>query len=260
MTYCLSLLCREGIVCLSDSRTSAGVDNINIQPKLRVYEEPGKRILCLMTSGNLSLTQTLISLIEEDMLKGKNDPELHHLLSQPTVYEAARYVGMKIREVDRLDREALESNGFRFNINVLVSGQIAGLEHQIFLVYPQGNSIHASIESPFLQIGEFKYGKPVLDRGFTYETPLTEAVKFGVLSLETTMKSNVSVGTPFDIFCYERDSFVSKFRMRLEEDDPYLVEIRGQWQQGIVDLVARMPGIVFPGSVGAPGGKAAEIA
>lgn len=245
MTYCLSMLCREGIVCLSDSRTSAGVDNITIQPKMRIYENE-TRVICLMTSGNLSLTQSVMALAEEDLLEGKTDGEFPHLLNQPTMFETARYIGDKIREVEKRDREALEANGLRFNINVLVSGQIEGLEHQIFLVYPQGNSIHASTESPFLQIGELKYGKPILDRGFTYETSLQEAVKFGVLSLETTMKSNVSVGTPFDIFCYEKDSFVVKNRMRLHDTDPYLQEIRTQWQEGIVALVGRMPDIQFP--------------
>src|SRR5438105_4997922 len=194
MTYCLSLLCAEGVVFLSDSRTSAGVDNITIHPKMRVYRDPGKRVICVMSSGNLSLTQTVSSLIDEDLLRGKADPDVMHLLNQPTLFETARYVGMKIRQVEKMDREALEADGFKFNINVLMGGQIAGLPHQIFHVYPQGNAIYAETESPFLQIGEFKYGKPILDRGFSYDMRLTEALKFGVLSLEATMKSNVSVG------------------------------------------------------------------
>ncbi len=244
MTYCLSLLCHEGIVCLSDSRTSAGVDNIRIQPKMRIYHD-ADRVICLMNSGNLSLTQSAVALIEEDMLIGRSDPGYPTLLNQPTMYEVARYVGTKIREVDKTDRAALQSSGLRFNINSLISGQIRGLEHQIFQVYPEGNSVHASIESPFLQIGEFKYGKPILDRGFTFHTPLAEAVKFGLLSLETTMKSNVSVGTPFDIFCYERDSFEVRYRVRLQGDDEYLQEVRTLWQQGLIALVNDIPGIDF---------------
>ncbi len=162
------------------------------------------------------------------------------------MYETARYVGLKIRQVDKMDRAFLESDGFKFNVNFLVGGQIAGFPHEILHVYTQGNSIHASKDSPFLQIGEFKYGKPILDRVFTYETKLSEAIKFGVLSLEATMKSNLSVGTPFDIFCYEKDSLKVKFRYRLEDSDEYLREVRSKWQQGIVKLVGEVPSLKFP--------------
>jgi putative proteasome-type protease len=248
MTYCLSLLCREGIVFLSDSRTSAGVDNITTHPKMRIYAQEGDRVLCLMTSGNLSLTQTVVSVIEEDLLRSKTEPDVEHLLSQPTLYETARYVGQKIRDAEKLDREALERDGFKFNVNVLIGGQIGKLAPQIFYVYPQGNPMHASIDSPFLQIGEFKYGKPILDRGFTYETRLSEAVKFGVLSLESTTRSNVSVGTPFDIFCYEKDSLTVKYRVRLHDSDPYLQEVCTKWQAGLIKLVAEMPALKFPES------------
>lgn len=247
MTYCLSLLCRQGIVFLSDSRTSAGVDNITTHPKMRIYCEEGERVICLMTSGNLSLTQTTMSLLEEDLLRGKSDASVPHLLNQPTMYETARYIGAKIREVARLDRAALAADGFNFNINVMMGGQIAGLPHQIFYVYPQGNAIHADHESPFLQAGEFKYGKPILDRGFHYHTDLAEAVKFGILSLESTMKSNVSVGTPFDIFCYECDSLTVRHRRRLEEGDSYLEEVRKLWQDGLVQLVGTIPRLEFNG-------------
>ena len=153
MTYCLSLLCRQGIIFLSDSRTSAGVDNITIHPKMRIFSEEGHRVICLTSSGNLSLTQTVTALIEEDILRGKSDTNVPHLLNQPTMFETARYVGSKIRQVEQMDRAALEANRFSFNINILVGGQIAGLAPEIYHVYPQGNCIHASCDSPFLQIG-----------------------------------------------------------------------------------------------------------
>lgn len=253
MTYCLSLLCRQGIVFLSDSRTSAGVDNITIHSKMRLFQDDGTRVFCLMSSGNLSLTQTVVALIEEDLLRGKAEPHVGHLLNQPTMFETARYIGAKIRQTAQLDRAALESDGFSFNIHVLIGGQIAGLPHEIYHVYPQGNAVHADRESPFLQIGEFKYGKPILDRGFTYDMDLVEALKFGVLSLESTMKSNVSVGTPFDIFCYEHDSFSVKYRLRLEEGDGYLDRVRQQWQDGLVRLVGQMPEVHFPNVDRQPG-------
>lgn len=246
MTYCLSLLCREGLVFISDSRTSAGVDNINVRPKMRIFSEPGQRVICLMTSGNLSVTQSVLALIEEDTLRSHSDAGVAHLLSQPTMFETARYVGAKIRKVAEMDRAALERDGLSFNINVLVGGQIVGLPPQIHYVYSQGNSLQANVESPFLQIGEYKYGKPILDRGFNYETTLNDAVKFGILSMEATVKSNVSVGGPFDVFAYERDSLMVKMRRRLEEGDPYFREIQKTWGDGIVRLVAQIPGLDFP--------------
>ncbi|MEA3212148.1 MAG: putative proteasome-type protease [Chthoniobacter sp.] len=246
MTYCLSLLCRDGIIFLSDSRTSAGVDNINVRPKMRIFSEPGHRVICLMTSGNLSVTQSVLALIEEDGLRARADPNLPHLLNQATMFETARYVGSKIRRVGEMDRAALERDGLSFNINVIVGGQIEGLPPQIHYVYPQGNSLQANVESPFLQIGEYKYGKPILDRGFKYETKLSDAVKFGILSMEATVKSNVAVGPPFDLFLYERDSLQVKYRRRLEDGDPYFRDIQRKWGEGIVQLVEQMPGLEFP--------------
>lgn len=246
MTYCLSLLCREGLVFLSDSRTSAGVDNINIRPKMRIYAAEGDRVVCLMTSGNLSVTQSVIALIEQDARLAGQQPGHGHLLNQPTMFETARYVGGKVRKVSGMDRAALEADGFTFNINLIVGGQIAGQPPEIHYVYPQGNSLQANVESPFLQIGESKYGKPILDRGFGYDTRLLEAVKFGILSMEATMKSNVSVGPPLDIFAYERDSLQVRYRCRIEEGDPYLRDIQRKWGAGIVRLVEEMPSLLFP--------------
>jgi putative proteasome-type protease len=257
MTYCLSLLCREGLVFLSDSRTSAGVDNITVQPKMRVHAQKGDRVVCLMTSGNLSITQSVCALIEEDLLNGRADPNFRNLLNQRSLFETARYVGSKIRAVDQMDRAALEAGGFGFNINVLVGGQIAGQKHEIHYVYPQGNTLQASVVSPFLQIGEFKYGKPILDRGFTFDTPLRDAVTFGMLSMEATFKSNVSVGPPIDVFVYEADALEVKYRSRLEEGDEYFHEIQTTWSQGLVKLVQTLPHMRFPGVSTQPGEPAA---
>jgi putative proteasome-type protease len=146
-----------------------------------------------------------------------------------------------VREVEKRDRAALEADGFDFNIHLIVGGQIAGFAPEVHLVYPQGNSIHATRDSPFLQIGERKYGKPILDRGFSYETDLADAVKVGIISIDATMKSNVAVGPPIDILSYEKDSLQAKSRAHLAEDDPYLQEIGQRWQDGIVQLVNQMP-------------------
>ena len=245
MTYCLSLYCREGLVFLSDSRSNAGMDNIAVHRKMRVFETPGDRVICLMTSGNLSITHTVLALIEEDCLTGKMAPDHPHLLNQRTLFETARYVGSKIREVDKLDREHLEKDDYKFNINIIVGGQIGALPHEVYYIYPQGNVMHASVESPFLQIGESKYGKPILDRGFTHEMGIKDAVKFGVLSMDSTMKSNLSVGPPIDIMCYVKDSLHITQRIRLNDGDPYLTTIRQRWSSGLTELVRTMPDIEF---------------
>ena len=245
MTYCLGILCRQGAVFLSDSRTSAGMDNITIRGKMRVYEKPGERVLCIMSSGNLSLSQATLALIDDDIHLAESDGERPHLLNQQTLYETVRYVGSKVREVEHRDRAALEADGFDFNIHLIVGGQIAGFAPEVHLIYPQGNSIHASRDCPYLQIGESKYGKPILDRGLSYESTLNDALKFGIISIDATMKSNVSVGPPIDILCYKNDSLQAKMRKRLEQDDPYLQEISRKWQDGIVQLVRQMPALDF---------------
>ncbi|MEP6777693.1 MAG: peptidase [Chthoniobacterales bacterium] len=241
MTYCLGMLSRHGAVFLSDSRTSAGMDNITMCSKMRIFERAGDRVICILSSGNLSLTQATIALIDEDVQLASADPDREHLANRQTFFETVRYVGSKVREVESRDRAALEADGFDFNIHLIVGGQIAGAAPEVHLIYPQGNSIHATPDCPFLQIGERKYGKPILDRGFTYETGLADAVKVGILSIDATMKSNVAVGPPIDILSYEKDSLLAKQRAHLDEDDPYLQEISDRWQRGIVKLVNDMP-------------------
>jgi putative proteasome-type protease len=240
MTYCLSLLCREGVVFLADSRTSAGVDNITVHPKMRVYAREGDRVFCLMSSGNLSITQSVSALLDHDLAgDGAN------LLNRANFYETVRYVGGKIREVSALDAEALKRSGLTFDVNLILGGQIGMQPAEIYKIYAEGNAIHASVESPFLQIGELKYGKPILDRGFTFETPLKEAVKFGLLSLDATAKSNLSVGTPFEIFSYEAGSLAVRHRVRLDENDGYLKRVREDWQRGLSELVSKIPPLDF---------------
>lgn len=241
MTYCLSLLCREGIVFLSDSRTSAGVDNITIHPKMRIYAREGDRVICLLSSGNLSLTQSVAALIEEDMAESGAEGTLPCLLNRPSLHDTVRYVGEKVRAVRALDGPSMRDAGLEFNTNLILGGQIGAQPPQIYRIYSPGNAIHASRESPFLQIGELKYGKPLLDRAFTFDTPLDEAVSCGILSLDSTAKSNVSVGTPFEVFCYEAGSLEVRRRAVLEENDPWLKAVRDGWQEGLTQLVRQMP-------------------
>lgn len=217
------------------------MDNITTCSKMRVYEKPGDRMICILSSGNLSLTQATIALIDDDLHLEAGDPTRQTLLNRETFYESVRYIGSKVRAVEARDRAALEADGFGFNIHLIVGGQLAGFAPELHLIYPQGNSIHATVESPFLQIGERKYGKPILDRGFTYDTGLPDAVKLGLISIDSAMKSNVAVGPPIDVLCYEKDSQQANLRAHLEEDDPYLQTIANEWQNGIVKLVNAMP-------------------
>ena len=241
MTYCLSLLCEDGLVFLSDSRSNAGMDNIATHRKMHIFEQAGERVICLQSSGNLSLTHSVLALIEEDIVAAKLQPDLAHLLNQKTLFETARYVGAKIREIADTERPYLEKDDYKWNCHFLVGGQIKDLPHGLFYVYPQGNVMHASVESPFLQIGESKYGKPILDRGFRYEMQLGEAVKFGLLSMDSTMKSNLSVGPPVDVFCLEKDSLCVKMRAHLDDNSDYLKTIRKRWGEGLTQLVTTMP-------------------
>src|SRR5262245_22311537 len=241
MTYCLGMLCRKGAVFLSDSRTSAGMDNITVRSKMRIYEKPGDRVICIMSSGNLSLSQATLALIDDDLHLNESHPARKHLMNRETLYEVVRYVGSKVRAVEQRDRAALEADGFSWNINLIVGGQIARLAPAGHAISPQGNSSHASQDCPYLQIGESKYGKPILDRGFSYDSTLMDALKFGIISMDATMKSNVAVGPPIDVLCYKTDSLQVRMRTRLEQNDPYLMEISRKWQDGIVRLVRQMP-------------------
>lgn len=241
MTYCLSLLCREGIVFLSDTRTSAGAENLKVHSKMRIYDRPGDRLVCLLSAGNLSVTQTVCSFVEEDLAAGEHDSGHENLLNQHSLFTSARYVGNVIRRVAALDRAALLADGIGFDCNIILGGQIAGQRPGLFHIYPQGNSIHASPSAPFLQIGEAKYGKPILDRGFTHETGLAEGVKYGLISMDATLKSNVSVGTPVEVLCYRTDTLTAGKHVWIEDSDPYFSDLRDRWHKGVISLVQEIP-------------------
>ena len=241
MTYCLSLKCHEGLVFLSDSRTSAGVDNVTIHSKMRIYEVRGQRMFCLLTSGNLSITQSVISLLERDIQEAKEDPNVDTLLNQTNFLETVHYVGQRLRDVRRMHAEALDRAGISFNSNFILGGQIENQPPEIYQIYPEGNAIHASTESPFLQIGELKYGKPILDRVFTSTTSLAEAAKLGLLSLDATARSNLSVGTPFEMLAYRVDSLEVRHRIKFEANDSYLRMVCDRWQEGLIQLVHDIP-------------------
>lgn len=240
MTYCLGIITRAGLVLASDSRTNAGGEQASVCRKMHTFVLPGERVFVLLSSGSLSLTQSIITLLGRAFDAGEG------LAAAQTFYDAARVVGDQVRRVSDLDRTALERDDFRFNVNFILGGQIAGQPPDLYLVYPQGNPLRATEDSPYLQIGDNKYGRPILDRGVRFATTtLDEAAKYALISLDSTMRSNVTVGPPIDLLVYQTDEFDIKRQRRFSETDPDLLGIRLQWQQSLRRAVLALPAISF---------------
>ncbi len=237
MTYCLGIATRYGLVMAADSRTNAGVDYISTYQKLFDFSQPGERVLLVSTAGNLSITQGVLTALKRD-LNFADEPNLHTV---PTLYDAARYLGTKVRQIQDHDRDWLKKDGIDFQCSFLIGGQIKGQSVELFLVYSQGNCIQATPETPFLQIGEAKYGKPILDRIVTYETLLEAATKAALLSIDSTMRSNASVGPPIHLMMYRADSFVAEHQVQLNSGDPYLVTMRKLWEASLRDAFDQIP-------------------
>ncbi|NEP46738.1 MAG: proteasome-type protease [Okeania sp. SIO2H7] len=240
MTYCLGIITKFGMIVASDSRTNAGVDNISTYLKLFDFSVPRERAILICTSGNLSITQAVIKCLEKDI----KAPEEQNLYSLPNMYEIARYIGEKIRQILDRDRPWLQKDGINVTCSFLLGGQIEGQEHELYLIYKQGNFIRATRETPFLQIGEIKYGKPILDRTIRYHsTSLQDAAKCALVSIDSTMKSNISVGPPINIVLYEKDSFNTQKRLKLRLGDPYLAKIRQVWEEALQQAFNSIPDI-----------------
>ena len=236
MTYCLGILTKHGLVMASDSRTQAGYDQVNASRKMHTFVQPGERVFVVLTSGSLSCTQSVITLLRRDFDAGEG------LARAASMYDAARVVGEQVRRVADLDREALERDEFKFNVCLILGGQVRGEPPALFLIYPQGNPLQAGEESPFIQIGECKYGRPILDRGIRYDkTPLEEAAKYALLSLDSTMRSNVTVGPPIDLLAYGVDELDITRQRRFPAGDPDLIKIGQRWEQALRQAVGRLP-------------------
>ena len=242
MTYCLGIRTREGLVLASDSRTNAGYDQVNVCRKMHTFVDPGERVFVLLASGSLSCTQSVLSLLRRDYDLGAG------LASAKTFYDAARVVGEQVRRVSDLDRKALEQDDYKFNVHFILAGQIRGEPHDLYLVYPQGNPLRASEDCPYLQIGECKYGRPILDRGVRHDrTSLDDAARYALISLDSTMRSNVTVGPPIDMLVYARDDLgISRYR-RFTDKDPDLLAVHAQWEQALRRAVQELPAVRFDG-------------
>ncbi|MFC5519484.1 proteasome-type protease [Polaromonas jejuensis] len=231
MTYCVAAKLNAGLVFLSDSRTNAGLDHISTFRKMIVYEKAGDRFMVLLSAGNLSISQSVREILQVEHLKDRDGGEPITIWNAKSMFDAARVLGSAIRRVYERDAEALKNTDVDFNVAMVFGGQIRGEGMRLFQMYSAGNFIEATEETPYFQVGESKYGKPVLDRVLTPETPLAEAAKCVLVSMDSTMKSNLSVGLPLDLVVYEADSFKSDKIVCIDQDNPYYKMMHSNWGQ-----------------------------
>ncbi len=242
MTYCLGIMTKQGLVLASDSRTNAGFDQVNVCRKMHWFVQPGERVFVILNSGSLSISQSVVTLLGQEFDAGRG------LATANSLYEAARIVGDCVRRVSDIDRASLERDSFSFNVHLLLGGQIRGQEPNLYLIYPQGNPLAATEDSLYLQLGECKYGRPILDRGIQATTSLEVAAKYALLSMDATMRSNVTVGPPIDLLLYKKDSLdVTRYR-RLSAGDRDLNLIHSSWEQSLRRAVEQLPDIELDNS------------
>ena len=231
MTYCVAIKLNAGLVLLSDSRTNAGLDQISSFRKMIVYEKPGDRFMVLLSAGNLSISQSVREILQIEQLPDEHGGDPITIWNAKSMFDATRVLGSAVRHVYERDAQALKASGVDFNVSLIFGGQIRGENMRLFQVYSAGNFIEATPETPYFQIGESKYGKPVLDRVIKPETPLNEAAKCALVSMDSTLKSNLSVGLPMDMVVYERDTFQTDKIVCIDEQNPYFRMLNSSWGQ-----------------------------
>ncbi len=236
MTYCVAVKLKAGMVFLSDSRTNAGLDQISTFRKMIVYEKPGDRFMCLLSAGNLSISQSIREILQVEQIKDAEGGEPITIWNAKSMFDAARVLGAAVRHVYQRDGEALKRNGVEFNVSMIFGGQIGSEGMRLFQIYSPGNFIEATPETPFFQIGESKYGKPVLDRVITPDTPLDEAAKCVLVSMDSTLKSNLSVGLPLDMAVYEAGSLRSDKIVCIDDHNPYFRMLHDTWGQRLREV------------------------
>lgn len=241
MTYCVGLKLRQGLVFMSDTRTNAGVDNVSTFRKMFTWAEDGESVVSLMTAGNLATTQSVVSLIEQrDKPASERKPAV---LGQPSMFEVARLVGRTLKEVIARHAENGERPDSYFNATLIVGGQVKGGAPCLFLVYPEGNFIEADDDTPFLQIGEIKYGRPIIVRAFDPDMSFDAAVKLLLVSFDSTVKANLSVGLPLDLHVYGRDALRRGLQRRIGRDDPYFQTVSHGWGDALKRAFDSLPDI-----------------
>ncbi|MEJ1963305.1 MAG: peptidase [Gammaproteobacteria bacterium] len=241
MTYCVGVLLADGIVFASDSRTNAGVDNIATFRKMTVFEREGDRVIVLLSSGNLAGTQAVISLLKQ---RGDHPPaDGASIWTARTMFDVATRVSDAVRDIERRDGEALLRSASPFNASFIIGGQIKGEPMRLFRTFAEGNFIEAGPDTPFFQTGEAKYGKPIIDRVIVPTTKLGDAIKCVLVSFDSTMRSNLSVGMPIDLAYYERDRLKLAGRYRFESGDPYFTALSRQWSEGVRTVFRQLPDV-----------------
>src|SRR5688572_4157660 len=250
MTYCVAMLLDTGLVFLSDSRTNAGVDQISTFRKATVFHKPGDRVLVLQSSGNLAITQTVVSILKEEIETGgavgaaaeaTDHGKRPNLLTAPNLFEAARCVGDALRELHRRDAGPLREFGVDFNASLTIGGQIKGEPPRLFSIYSAGNFSEATTDTSYFQIGESKYGKPIMDRVLRRTSSLNEAVKCALVSMDSTIRSNLSVGLPLDLVIVKRDRFNVARHVSIDSDNEYFRGIRGRWSEALREAFVQLP-------------------
>ena len=229
MTYCVAIKLDAGLVFLSDSRTNAGLDQISTFRKMIVYEKPDDRFMVLLSAGNLSISQSVREILQIEQLKETEDSDPITIWNAKSMFDAARVLGSAVRHVYDRDAQALKQSGVDFNVSLIFGGQIKGEGMRLFQMYSAGNFIEATPETPYFQVGESKYGKPVLDRVLMPSLPLDEAAKCALVSMDSTLKSNLSVGLPLDLVVYEADRLESDKVVCIDSDNPYFQMLHGNW-------------------------------
>ena len=232
MTYCCGILVREGLVIFADTRTNAGVGNNATFRKLHVFTDPGKRIMAIASAGNLSISQSVVSILTEGYDNAETG-EHETLMNSPSMFQAALRVGHVIRNLLSTEGKALEASDVTFDVSFLLGGQIAGDRMRLFMIYSAGNFIECTTDTPYLQIGEHKYGKPVLDRAVSYGMDIYDALKVGLISIDSTMRSNLSVGMPIDLMVVRRDVCDAELIYRIEPGEPYFSDLRERWSAAL---------------------------
>ena len=232
MTYCVGVLVEDGLVMIADTRTNAGLDNISTYRKLHMFNAPGERVMMLASAGNLSMTQSVLSMLREDVddVEGETPPRLEDAAS---MFKAAQLVGRAIRRVREIEQANFDAANLRMEVSFLFGGQIGSEPMRLFMIYSAGNFIECSREAPFLQIGEHKYGKPILDRAVTFETDLYDALKVGLVSMDSTMRSNLGVGLPIDIAVVRRGALDLEVNYRIEAGESYFHDLRERWSAAL---------------------------
>ena len=232
MTYCCGILVREGLVMIADTRTNAGLDNISTFRKLHTFIEPGERVMALASSGNLSISQSVVAMLNEGM-ENPATGEVETLRNSPTMFQAAQRIGQAIRRVHDIEAPALEANDVKFDVSFLFGGQIKNDRLRLYMIYSAGNFIECTVDTPYLQIGEHKYGKPILDRAVRFGVDLHDALKIALLSMDSTMRSNLGVGLPIDVVMVKRDACDPELIYRIEPGEPYFHDLSERWSAAL---------------------------